>query len=127
MKRLTMVKVWACAPVTQNWDGEIHTANRNPQAFYANIQSDRNAVDAAAYGETLDQIIKLRTDTLPPVEVSHAIYLTKPEPIGTAELDGVSYDDYGPGEYLVQSVSPAVIGVSAVRNPTVITARIVTQ
>ena len=51
------------------------------------------------------------------------MYLEEPKAVGTFEVDGVSYTDYGKGEYIIESVKPAYIGAKVVKNRTYITAK----
>lgn len=123
MRIVNLAPVWAATPVKRVTDGVAQGGYTNLRRFTANLQSDHDEADLAVYGETVQEIIKLRTATPPEVAKFDHLYLSEPAQRGTIERDGGQLPDYGEGDYEVRSVSPAAVGVALARNPTVITAK----
>ena len=67
------------------------------------------------------------TVRVPDIHKGDMIYLSKPPAVGEVEIDGKTYSDYGKGDYRVESVKPSRHNQSLLRNPTTISARIVTK
>lgn len=125
MKIQNLTQIWVCSPKEVNDYGQITNIYINLRSMWANVQRDYNETDIAEYGQTVNEVVKVRTQTLPTIREFDHLYLTKPEIKETMEIDGESYGNYGQGDYSVESVIPSKIGVVAVKNPTTITARIV--
>lgn len=127
MKIQNLTQIWVCSPKEINDYGQITNIYTNLRSLWANVQRDYNETDIAEYGQTINEVVKVRTQTLPAICEFDHLYLTKPEIKETIEIDGGSHGNYGQGDYSVESVIPSKIGVVAVKNPTTITARIVTK
>lgn len=91
-----------------------------------NIQTDHSELDLQEYGEAVNEIVHLRSRTRPDVKLGDMVYLSQPEATGTFEIGGVTYDDYGDGDYMVKAIRSAYQS-NTTRNPTIINARIVTK
>ena len=65
MRLATLRPVWAATPLKRVKRGVPQGGYTNLRSFLANIQSDRDEADIAAYGETADELVKLRTMTPP--------------------------------------------------------------
>lgn len=127
MKIQNLAQIWVCSPKEVNDYGQITNIYINLRSMWANVQRDYNETDIAEYGQTINEVVKVRTQTFPEIREFDHLYLTEPEIKETMEIDGESYGNYGQGDYSVESVIPSKIGVVAVKNPTTITARIVTK
>lgn len=117
--------VWAASPRKKVKNGVAQGGYTSLRSFLANIQGDHDEADIAAFGETVHEIVKLRTAEVPEVKKFDHIYLSEPEAKGVFEIDGETYTDYGAGDYEVQGVSSAAFGVQLARNPAMITARLI--
>ena len=122
-----LITLWACSRVTKNVDGEPQKTYRDLRSFYANVQTDYTEIDVAEFGEAINEVIKIRTDTPPPVSKNDTLYFLKPSVVGAVPSAGENKPAYPQGEYTVLSVKSAYIGGNHIKNPTLITARVVTK
>lgn len=95
-----MVTVWAASPVRGRADFEPVTAYINLRELRANIQTDYSELDLKQYGNTVNEMVKLRFDADPGLSADDMIYLSKPTGQDVT-LDGTQYTDYGKGDYEV--------------------------
>ena len=127
MRTATLATVYATTYLSEIKHGETVGGYTNLRELRLNVQTDYSELDLQTYGQTVNEIIKLRSNSLPDLAKGDYLYLTVPTVKGTFELDGQTYDDYGPGEYQVESIRPAFVGIHTVRNPTLIEARRMTE
>lgn len=127
MRTQNLSPLWATEYVSEIVDGETVGAYTNLQEFSGNIQTDYSELDLQEYGETVNELIKIRAEHEPPLKKGDYIYLSCPPKQGVVAVNGVDIPDYGQGDYRVESIKPAFIGVDVFRNPTVIVARLVTK
>ncbi|MBQ8396696.1 MAG: hypothetical protein IJX53_00680 [Clostridia bacterium] len=113
MRRRDTVTIWAATPVKAVVQGEPQITGWSSvrEVTGANWQTDRDAADVAAYGEQLNQIIKLRFVSCPSIAQGDHIFTAKPA------------DDANRGEYEVNEVRPGYTPTARRRNPTVVTVR----
>lgn len=113
MRRRDTVTVWAATPVRKVVQGEAQITGWSSvkKVTGANWQTDRDAVDVAAYGEQLNQIVKLRFVSRPPIAQGDHLFTAEPA------ADAVR------GEYEVSEVRPGYTPTERRRNPTVVTVR----
>lgn len=127
MRTATLAKVYAATYLSEIWHGVPVGGYTNLRELRMNIQTDYSELDLQTYGQTVNEIIKLRADTLPDIAKGDFLYLTKPSVQGTFEIDGQTYEDYGMGDYQIKSIRPTYVGVRTVRNPTLVEARKTTE
>lgn len=127
MKTQNLTQIWICTPKGINEYGEITNIYTNLRSVWGNVQRDYSEIDAAEYGQTINEVIKIRLQKVPPIAEMDHLYFTKPKTKGKIEIEGEAFEDYGQGDYTVESVIPSKIGVQAVRNPTTVTARIIAK
>lgn len=127
MRTATLAKVYACTKLSKIQHGVSVGGYTNLRELFLNVQTDYSELDLQTYGQTINEIIKLRSDTLPNLIKGDYLYMTQPKKQGTFEIDGITYDDYGEGEYQVESIKPAYMGTATIKNPTLIEAKIVTK
>lgn len=120
-----MMTVWVTTRKTQTEYGVEVGGYTDLRAIRVNLQTDYSELDLQEYGETVNELIKLRCMTPPPVGKGDMLYLARPQPVGTFTVDGALYDDYGEGAYRVDSVRGGAF-TNALRNPTTIAAKKVT-
>lgn len=124
MRIQSMTTIWATKFLSESVYGEPVGGYTNIMSMHANVQYMTNDIEFQTYGEITNSLITIRLDDyVEGLEKGDYIYLTEPEQVGTFEVKGVSYADYGKGEYIVESVKPAYIGAKVVKNRTYITAR----
>lgn len=113
MRRRDTITIWAATPIKTVSGGEAKITGWSSicEIAGANWQTDREEADVAAYGEQLDNMVKLRFRVCPPVKLGDHIFTAKPG------------DDARRGEYEVIEVRPGYIPARRRRNPTIITAR----
>lgn len=127
MRQENMTTVWAATPKDKIEAGVPVKCYTGLRSISVNIQTDISELDLQQYGETVNEIVKLRTVRVPDIRKGDMLYLSKPDMVGSVEIDGVTYDDYGVGDYRVESVKPARQNQNLIRNPTTISARIMTK
>lgn len=127
MRLDNMTAVWVATPKTKVEHGVPVMCYTDLREAFCNIQTDYSELDLKEYGETIHEIVKLRTTRVPDIRKGDMIYLSKPPAVGEVEIDGKTYSDYGKGDYRVESVKPSRHNQSLLRNPTTISARIVTK
>ena len=86
-----------------------------------------NTMETKAYGQITSSAVEIRTDDTIDLCKGDCIYMTKPEIEGMTEMDEVSVTHYPIGDYEVKSIKPSYIGGNHIRNPTLITADLVTK
>ena len=124
MRIQSMTKIWVTKFLSKNVYGEQVGGYTNLLSTCANVQYMTNDIEFQTYGEITNSIITIRlNDYVSGIEKGDYVYLEEPTAIGTFEVDGVSYTDYGKGEYIIESVKPAYIGAKVVKNRTYITAK----
>ncbi len=121
-----LIKIWVCDRYEMVVDGETKTFHINPRSMDVNIQTDYTEIDLKEFGETVNEIIKIRTDTIPDIAKGCTIYLSEPAQSGEIVIGEETNPTYPRGNYTVISVKPTYIGGSHIINPTITTARIVT-
>lgn len=124
MKLQNLTQIWVCTPKPINNFGEVTNLFIRLRSLYANIQRDYNETDIAEYGQTINEVIKIRTLTVPDIKEFDHIYLSEPAIAETITIGEESLNNYGKGDYVVESIIPSIIGACAICNPTTITARI---
>lgn len=127
MRQENMTTVWAATPKNKIEAGVPVKCYTGLRSVSVNIQTDISQLDLQEYGETVNEIVKLRTVHVPDIRKGDMLYLVKPNVVGSVEIDGVTYDDYGVGDYRVESVKPSRQNRNLIRNPTTISARIMTK
>lgn len=125
MRNLTTV--YACTYLSKVEHGETTGGYTNLRSFQMNVQTDYSQLDIEEYGQAVNEIIKLRSGTLPDIANGDYLYFTKPTVKGTFTIEDKTYNDYGQGEYQVTGVNPAMKNMQAVKNPTLIQARLVSK
>ena len=123
MRMQSQTKLWATEFVSKNEYGEQVGGYTNLVSFYANVQYMSNELEYQNYGEITNSTIQIRTDFVPPIKKGMYLYLEEPKEKGTFIIDDVTNKDYGKGEYQVDSIKSTFIGVNAIKNKTLITAR----
>ncbi|HCA28903.1 MAG TPA: hypothetical protein DEP23_04695 [Ruminococcaceae bacterium] len=123
MRRQTITIVYVTTYVSKKEHGVTVGGYTNLRTAKLNAQTDYSTLDMQEYGQTVNEIIKLRSNQLPNINKGDYLYFTKPEKQGTFDVGSVTYDDYGTGEYQVESIRPSFKGIKTVRNPTLILAR----
>ena len=116
------LSVWVTTPLSAVVRAETITAYTRLRSAALNIQTDYSQIDVQTYGQTVRELIKLRSDTPPDIGKGDRLYLHEPEPRGTVEIKGVAYEDYGPGDYRVEAVRTAFLDGIHPKNPTTIEA-----
>ena len=119
-----MAAVYACTYLSEIQHGETVGGYTNLRKIDLNTQTDYSQLDIEEFGQAVNEIIKLRSDTLPDIANGDYLYFTAPTKQGTFEVKGVTYDDYGKGEYQITGVNPAMKNVQVIRNPTLIQAKL---
>ena len=127
MRELSLTTAYVTTFISQNEYGEQVGGYTNLKEIKANIQYMTNEVEFKTYGEITNSVITIRTNNLPNIAKGDYIYLSKPTKKGTFRINDTTYEDYGVGEFIVESVKPNYIGTSNVKNRTYITARKVKQ
>lgn len=127
MRRSNLTTVYACTYLSKVEHGETAGGFTNLRSFQLNGQTDYSQLDIEEFGQAVNEIIKLRSDTLPDIANGDYLYFTKPAVKGTFTIGDKTYDDYGQGEYQVTAVNPAMKNVQTVRNPTLIQARLISK
>lgn len=102
--------VWVTTPHTARIRAQEETVYTRLRAVEINVQTDRSEVDVQAYGKTVNELIKLRSETPPDIGKDDRLYLTQPAVQRTVEIHGEALEDYGQGEYRVEAVRSAFIG-----------------
>lgn len=123
MRMLSMTKIWTSKFISSNQYGEQVGGYTNLKEFNANVQYMSNDIEFKTYGEITNSIITIRLENEIKLDKGDYIYLNKPTVKGNFEVDGKDYNDYGIGEYQVESIKPTYIGGSNIKNRTYITAR----
>ncbi|MCY1715221.1 hypothetical protein [Caproiciproducens galactitolivorans] len=123
MRTAILTNVYVCTYKSEIRHGVSIGGYTNLRKSNLNVQTDYSELDLQTYGQTVNEIIKLRSNTLPDISEGDYLYMTKPTVQRTFTIGGVAYDDYGQGEYQVESIRPAFVGVKTIRNPTLIEAR----
>ena len=123
MRIQSQTKLWATEFISENKYGERVGGYTNLVSFYANVQYMSNELEYQNYGEITNSTIQIRTDAIPPIQKGAYIYLTEPKENGTFTIGDTTYKDYNKGEYKVDSIKPTLIGVDAIKNKTLTTAR----
>lgn len=113
MMRRNTIPIWAATPVKVVSHGEPQiTGWSSVRAITgANWQTDRDNIDVAAYGDQLNQIIKLRFKRLPDIQQGDHLF-TAPPP-----------DDARRGEYEATEIIPGYTPTGRRRNHTIVIAR----
>ncbi|RJW80740.1 hypothetical protein DXA32_13705 [Subdoligranulum sp. OF01-18] len=114
--------VWVTTPHTARIRAQEETVYTRLRAVEINVQTDRSEVDVQAYGKTVNELIKLRSETLPDIGKDDRLYMTQPAVQRTVEMHGEAMEDYGQGEYRVEAVRSVFIGGIHPKNPTLIEA-----
>lgn len=127
MRLENLLTVWATSPVTTMGRAENVTAYTRLRRAVLNVQTDYSHVDVQTYGQTISELIKLRSDAPPDIAKGDRLYLHEPELRGAVEIKGVAYEDYGPGDYRVEAVRTAFLSGAHPQNPTTIEAVKVTK
>lgn len=127
MRTATLAKVYVATYLSEIRHGVPVGGYTNLRELRLNVQTDYSELDLQTYGQTVSEIIKLRSNTLPNVAKGDYLYLTEPSVLGTFEIDGQIYEDYGVGDYQIKSIRSAYVEVRTVRNPTLIEARKTTK
>ena len=119
-----MTTLWVATPLRVRKDFEPITIYTNIRALQANIQTDYNELDLKQYGNTVNELIKLRFPSPPELSIDDMLYLKKPE--GTNMTVGEqALVDYGKGDYQVLAM---VSGYwQRARNPVTIRAKAVVK
>ncbi|HEX3018611.1 MAG TPA: hypothetical protein VHP31_12275 [Caproicibacter sp.] len=119
--------VYVCTYRSEVQHGETVGGYTNLRQIDLNVQTDYSQLDIEEFGQTVNEIIKLRSDNIPDIAKGDYLYFKEPAIKGTFTVGDTTYNDYGQGEYQVIGVNPALKNVQAVRNPTLIEARLVSQ
>lgn len=130
MRRSNLTTVYVCTYLAKIQHGEPVDGGcgyTDLRSFDLNGQTDYSQLDIEEFGQAVNEIIKLRSDTVPDIKNGDYLYFTAPTKKGTFEIDGKTYDDYGQGEYQVVGVNPAMKNMQSIRNPTLIQARLVSK
>ena len=114
--------MWVTTPHTARIRAQEETVYTRLRAVEINVQTDRSEVDVQAYGKTVNELIKLRSETLPDIGKDDRLYMTQPAVQRTVEMHGEAMEDYGQGEYRVEAVRSVFIGGIHPKNPTLIEA-----
>lgn len=116
--------IWAATPLEEITDGIPQGGNTNLREFpYVNIQYMSNEMEQRTFGQVTNRMIILDFLSLPNLQKGDVLYMAKPEKRGVFTVGDTTYDDYGLGDYEVQSLVPSQFGGRYIRNPTVATAR----
>lgn len=118
MEVRALVPIWVTTPKVITVDYEQSAVYINLRQFKGNVQETFSELELKVYGEILNQMQKIYTQTPPPVLAKDNIYFAKPEAIGTTEIDGVLYDTYLPGVAVAEKPKSQYLGVSKPTNPT---------
>lgn len=124
MRLCDATQLWAATPLRGRDDFEPVTIYINLRPISANIQTDHSELDLQQYGNTVNELIKLRFITNPDLANDDMIYLTKPT--GTAvTIDNQNYTDFGKGDYQVIALTAGYWQRS--RNPVTVRAKAVVK
>lgn len=123
MRIQSQTKVFSTQYLSENVYGVQVGGYANKKSFSANVQYMSNEIEFKTYGEITNSIITIRTDNPPDLSKGDYLYLTEPTKKGIFTVGTTIYDDFGQGEYKVESIKTAQIGTNAIKNHTIITAR----
>ena len=116
--------IWAATPLEEITDGIPQGGNTNLRELpCVNIQYMSNEMEQRTFGQVTNRMITLDFLSAPDLRKGDVLYMAKPEKRGVFTVEGNTYDDYGPGDYEIQSLVPSRFGGRYIRNPTVVTAR----
>lgn len=115
-----LIPIWVTTPyVDEQTDVyQSHTVYINKRKFVGNIQENFSELDVKIYGEILNQMQKIYTNTPPPIAAKDSIYFAEPIAVGTIEIGGVSFDIYPKGVAVAFKPKSQYINVSKPINPT---------
>lgn len=116
-------KIWVSTFISENHYGEQVGAYTNIRELNVNLQYMENEIEFKTYGEVTNSIIEIRTDSIPNILKGDYIYLIKPAIKNTSVIKGKTYNDYGVGEYTVESIRTNLLGTNLIKNKTTIIAR----
>lgn len=117
---------WAATPLKELQRGVAVGGNTRLRRIFANMQYLDNAWEQRLFGKISNTTVQLRTKALPDVKKGDVLYLEKPDLQGQFTVAGETFDDYGRADFEVLSVVPAYAEKDRARNPTTITAKLVT-
>lgn len=124
MRELSLTDVYFTKFKSENVYGEQVGGYTGLIKARVNVQYMSNDIEFQTYGEITNSIITIRSnDIIKGLEKGDYLYLTKPTAKRSFTIDGKTYNDYGIGEYQIESIKPAYIGAKVVHNRTYITAR----
>lgn len=115
MQKKALSTVWAIAPTYTVEHGEtVASFALAPREIKnANIQTDYNEVDIAAYGERLKEMLRMRFMKAPDLQIGDHVYFEKPV-------------ENKPGDYEVIAIKMGYSDSRLVRNPTIVDLKKVT-
>lgn len=115
MRKTTLSTIWAVTPTHKTVHGEIISSYSSPREVNnVNLQTDYSEIDVAAYGERLNEMLRIRTLSVPDLHKGDHVYLSKP------------VEENKPGDYEVVSIKPGYSNTGLRRNPTIIEMKKVT-
>lgn len=124
MRLCDKATVWAATPIRGREDFEPVVVYGDLREMKANLQTDYSELDLKQYGQTIDELVKLRFDEMPRLANGDMIYLSKPDG-SAATVGGAEFIDYGRGDFEVVGVSCGYWGRA--RNPVTIRAKAVVK
>ncbi len=115
MRRISTSTLWAATPKTEVYHGEIKTTYIKAREIKnVNLQTDYSEIDAAEYGDRINEMVRIRSISAPNIQKGDHIYFSEPK------------DECDPGEYEVISVKHGFSNLNLRRNPTIIDIRKIT-
>lgn len=86
MRTATLAKVYATTYLPEIQHGVPVGGYTNLRTLKLNVQTDYSELDLQTYGQTVNEIIKLRSNTLPDLVKGDYLYLTEPTVQGTFQI-----------------------------------------
>ncbi|HCA28325.1 MAG TPA: hypothetical protein DEP23_01445, partial [Ruminococcaceae bacterium] len=79
MRRQTITTIYVATYISKKEHGVTVGGYSNLRAVKLNAQTDYSDLDMQEYGQTVNEMIKLRSNQLPDIAKGDYIYFTKPE------------------------------------------------
>lgn len=114
----SLVGFWVTTPVILIEDYEEMIYYTNKRYFRGNIQENFSELELKIYGEILNQMQKIYTETSIDIKAGDNIYFSEPITNGQHMINDELVDTYNKGEAVAEKPKSSYIGVNRLINPT---------
>lgn len=110
MELNALVDIWVTTPIIETFDFQENIKYVNLRKFKGNVQESFSKLEYKIYGEVLDQMQKIFTQSIPPINAKDNIYFEEP----IALMNGT----FSQGVAIAEKPKSQYIGTNRIKNPT---------